>query len=63
MEEKIIIPIVSVVHSEILFHKIVRTVDKISKQIMEDHLWVNILISLKSQSHFLFATRWTFVTG
>lgn len=48
MEEKIIIPIVvSVTYSEISFYTIVRTTDKTSKQIREDHLWVNILISSK----------------
>lgn len=46
--KKIIIPIVgAVVHPEISFHITVRTVDKISKQITEDHFWTNILISFR----------------
>lgn len=40
------IPIVrAVAHPEISFHKTVRTVDKISKQIKEDPFWTNTLIS------------------
>lgn len=37
------------VYAEISFYTIVRTTDKTSKQIMEDRLWVNVLISFKAK--------------